>query len=116
MKRLNSETARLIAQHEKPFSDSDFIKQCLTKVVGIMCQEQMQDFNNVSMSKSTVVRRSEDLSVNLQQVSDKACAFDYHSIADDESVNATDTAQLLIFLLELMIIFALRRNYLIFGV
>ena len=64
-----------------------------------MCPEKMQDFNDVSISRNTVVRRIEDLSANLkQQVSDKACAFDFYSIACDESTDATDTAQLLIFL------------------
>ncbi|CAM1305859.1 Uncharacterised protein r2_g1573 [Pycnogonum litorale] len=76
----------------------------------------MQEFNNVSMSRNTVVRRIEDLSANLKhQLSDKACAFDFYSIACDESADATDTAQLLIFLWDL-IIFALRRNCLISGV
>lgn len=61
-----------------------------------MCSEKMQEFNNVSMSRNTVARRIEDLSANIKhQVSDKACAFDFFSIACDES---TDTAQLLIFL------------------
>nr|XP_032814298.1 general transcription factor II-I repeat domain-containing protein 2-like [Petromyzon marinus] len=93
------EVAQLIVLHGKPFSDGDFIKQCLTKVVGIMCPEKMQDFNDVSMSRNTVVRRIEDLSANLkQQVSDKACAFDFYSIACDESTDAMDTAPLLIFL------------------
>lgn len=59
----------------------------------------MQDFNNVSMSRNTVVRRIEDLSANIKlQLSDKACAFDFYSIACDESTDATDTAQLLTFL------------------
>lgn len=35
--------AQLIARHGKPFSDGDFIKQCLTKVAGIMCPEKMQE-------------------------------------------------------------------------
>ncbi|KAK0155387.1 General transcription factor II-I repeat domain-containing protein 2 [Merluccius polli] len=77
---------RSSTQHGKPFSDGDFIKQCLTKVAGIMCPEK-------------IVRRIEDLSVNVKhQLSDKACAFDFFSIACDESTDATDTAQLLIFL------------------
>ena len=76
------EVAQLIAQLEKPLSDGDFIKQCLTKVVGTMCSGNMQDFNNVRMSRLTVVRRIEDLSANLQQqVSDKACALHFYSIA-----------------------------------
>ncbi|XP_030613825.1 general transcription factor II-I repeat domain-containing protein 2 [Archocentrus centrarchus] len=93
------EIAQLIAQHGKPFSDGDFIKQCLTKVAGIMCPEKLQEFSSVSMSRNTVVRRIEDLSADLKhQMSDKACAFDFYSIACDESTDATDTAQLLIFL------------------
>ncbi|KAK3522322.1 hypothetical protein QTP86_003004, partial [Hemibagrus guttatus] len=93
------EVAQLIAQHGKPFSDGDFIKQCLIKVTEVMCPEKVQDFNNVSLSRNTVVRRIEDLSANLKlQLREKACAFDFYSIACDESTDATDTAQLLIFL------------------
>ena len=85
------EVVKLIAQHGKPFSDGDFIKQCLIKVTEVMCPEKVQDFNNVSLSRNTVVRRMEDLSANLKlQLRDKACAFD--------CTDATDTAQLLIFL------------------
>ncbi|KAK3545777.1 hypothetical protein QTP70_012656 [Hemibagrus guttatus] len=93
------EVAQLIAQHGKLFSDGDFIKQCLIKVTEVMCPEKVQDFNNVSLSRNTVVRRIEDLSANLKlQLRENACAFDFYSIACDESTDATDTAQLLIFL------------------
>ena len=40
------EVAELIGQHGEPFSDGDFIKQCLTKVAEIMCPEKMQELNN----------------------------------------------------------------------
>ncbi|XP_051950664.1 general transcription factor II-I repeat domain-containing protein 2-like [Xyrauchen texanus] len=64
-----------------------------------MCPEKVQDFNNVSLSRNTVVRRIEDLSANAKlQLRDKAGAFDFYSIACDESTDATDTAQLFIFL------------------
>ena len=85
------EVAKLIAQHGKPFADGEFIKQCLTKVAEVMCPEKVQVFNNVSLSRNTVVRRIEDLSANLKdQVRDKACAFDFYLIACDESTDATD--------------------------
>ncbi|CAM1331258.1 Uncharacterised protein r2_g4027 [Pycnogonum litorale] len=47
--------------------------------------EKMQEFNNVSMSRNVdIERRIEDLSANLKhQLSDKACAFDFYSIACD---------------------------------
>uniref|UniRef100_A0A3B3UV06 DUF4371 domain-containing protein n=1 Tax=Poecilia latipinna TaxID=48699 RepID=A0A3B3UV06_9TELE len=61
--------------------------------------KKVPNFNNVSLSRNTAVRRIEDLSANLKlQLRDKACAFDFYSIACDESTDATDTAQLLIFL------------------
>ena len=40
------EVAQLIAQHRKPFSDGDFIKQRLIKATEIMCLEKIQEFNN----------------------------------------------------------------------
>ncbi|KAK3530630.1 hypothetical protein QTP86_029560 [Hemibagrus guttatus] len=71
----------------------------MAQVTEVMCPEKVQDFNNVSLSRNTVVRRIEDLSANLKlQLREKACAFDFYSIACDESTDATDTAQLLIFL------------------
>ncbi|KAK2856688.1 hypothetical protein Q5P01_005423 [Channa striata] len=83
------EVAQLTAQHGKPFSDGDFIKQCLIKVTEVMCPEKVQDFNNVCLSRNTVVRRIEDLSANLKlQLREKACAFDFYSIACDESTDA----------------------------
>lgn len=61
-----------------------------------MCPEKVRDFNSVSMPRNTVVQRIKDLSANIKlQLSDKACAFDFYSIACDES---TDTAQMLTFL------------------
>ena len=63
-----------------------------------MCPDKMQDLNNVSMSRNTVVKRIEGLTANVKlQVSDKACAFDFYSTVCDESIDATDTTQLLIF-------------------
>lgn len=63
----------LIAQHGKPFSDGDFVKQCLMKVTERMYPEKVQDYNNVSLSRNTIVRRIEDLSANvLLQLKEKA--------------------------------------------
>ncbi len=67
------DVAMLIAQHGKPFSDGDFVKQCLMKVTERMYPEKVQDYNNVSLSRNTIVRRIEDLSANvLLQLKEKA--------------------------------------------
>ena len=49
------EVAQLVGQHEKPFTEGAFIKLYLAEVVGVMCPEKMQNFNNVSMSRLTIV-------------------------------------------------------------
>ncbi|XP_039889627.1 general transcription factor II-I repeat domain-containing protein 2-like [Simochromis diagramma] len=69
----NYEVAQLITRHGVSFSDGDLIKHGLVKVTEIMCPEKVQDFNNVSVSRNTVVRRIEDSSANIKlQLSDKA--------------------------------------------
>lgn len=93
------EVAQLIARHGKPFSDGDLIKHCLVKVAEIMCPEKVQEFNNISMSRNTVIRRIKELPANIKlQLADKVSSLDFYSIACDESTDATDIAQLLIFL------------------
>lgn len=51
------EVAHLIAWHGKPFTDGEFVKECLMKVATIICPEKMQDFKNISLSRNTVGRR-----------------------------------------------------------
>ena len=46
------EEAHLIAKHGKPFSDGEFVKECLMKVVGRVNMDKMDDFNNVRVSKT----------------------------------------------------------------
>lgn len=70
---VSYKVAQLIAWHGKPFSDGDFIKECLTKVIVM----KMQEFENVSMSRKTVARRVKDPSANFKhlKVSGKASAL-----------------------------------------
>ncbi|KAK2848579.1 hypothetical protein Q5P01_008413 [Channa striata] len=73
-------------------AQQQFFFFCLIKVTEVMCPEKVQDFNNVSLSRNTAVRRIEDLSANLKlQLREKTCAFDFYSIACDESTDTTDT-------------------------
>ena len=90
---------QIISQSSKPFSDGEFVKQCLSKVVDCICPDKKYLFEAVSLSASTVTRRIEEMSDNLRSqllnVEDK---FECFSIALDESCDVSDTSQLLIFI------------------
>ena len=88
-----------IIKHNKPFSDGEFIKECMLDVVNILCPETKSKFESVALSRRTVVRRltdlSEDLLLQLQEASNR---FLCYSLALDESTDVKDTAQLLVFI------------------
>jgi len=97
--KASYEVAMLIANHGKPFTEGTFIKDCVMKMVENICPEKKQEFANVCLARITVARRVEDISSDIQrQLGGRGEAFDYFSLACDESTDASDTAQLLIFL------------------
>ena len=51
----------LIAKHWKPFTEGEFIKDCVMQMVEKICPEKKQDFANVSLGRSTVARRIEEI-------------------------------------------------------
>ncbi|KAF7245500.1 Carnitine O-palmitoyltransferase 1, liver isoform [Varanus komodoensis] len=93
------EVAMLIAKHCKPFTVDEFIKDCVMKMVEKMCPEKKEEFANVCLARNTVVRRIEDVSSDIKrQLEAKGVEFDFFSLGCDESMDASDTTQLLIFL------------------
>lgn len=55
-----------IAGASKPFTDGEFIKDCLLRAAEIMCSEQKQAFANISLTGNTVAQRVKDMAENLQ--------------------------------------------------
>ena len=87
-----------IAKKNKPFSDGEFVKECLMDSASLICPEKREAFENVSLSRRTVTRRIEDIAGNLElQLQRKVANFDFFSLALDESCDVSDTAQLLVF-------------------
>ncbi|KAG9278014.1 general transcription factor II-I repeat domain-containing protein 2-like [Astyanax mexicanus] len=93
--RASFQVAKLIASSGKPFTDGEFVKQCLTAVVKEMCPEKADLFSAVSLSAPTVTRRVEEMGDKLQTQTKRLCSF---SLSLDESNDVRDTAQLLIFI------------------
>ncbi|XP_060845827.1 general transcription factor II-I repeat domain-containing protein 2-like [Rhopalosiphum padi] len=68
-------------------------------VVDEICPDKKKDFEDISLSARTCVRRTEELGNNLmQQLKEKINSFNFFSLAMDESTDVCDTAQLLIFI------------------
>ena len=87
-----------IAKNSKPFSEGEFIKECLVDSAVLICPEKKEAFENVPLSRLTVMRRIEDIAGNLEiQLQSKADNFKLFYLALDESRDVRDTAQLLIF-------------------
>lgn len=59
--KASCEVATLRAKHCKPFSDGEFIKDCVMKIVEKICPAKKQEFANICLVRNTVVRRIEDV-------------------------------------------------------
>jgi len=88
-----------IAATSRSFMEGEFIKECLIDAVSTLLPEKVKLFENISLSRNTVTRRTEQISENIQkQLKEKIQNFQHFSIALDESTDVVDTAQLLIFI------------------
>ncbi|UYV74272.1 hypothetical protein LAZ67_11002772 [Cordylochernes scorpioides] len=92
----------MIAKHSKPFTEGDFIKECLIKAAEIVCPGSVKTFQAISLSRNTVVERVTDMARNLNdQIKEKSSCFEAFSIACDENIrpgtsnldNSTDSRQ-----------------------
>ena len=96
--RASFAISKLIANKYKPFTDGEFIKECVLTSVEILCPGKQKLFENISLSRMTISRRKENLSTDLKLTLEKrGTEFEYYSLAFDDSTYATDRAQLAVF-------------------
>ncbi|UYV70818.1 hypothetical protein LAZ67_8000729 [Cordylochernes scorpioides] len=90
--------SEMIDKHSKPFTEGDFIKECLVKAAEIVCPGSVKTFQAISLSRNTVVERVTDKARNLNdQIKEKSSCFEAFSIAYDESTDIGGVAQLAVF-------------------
>ena len=59
-------------RHGKPFTEGEFVKDCVMKMVDNICPEKQQEIANTCLSRNTVARRIEELSADVKrQVGDR---------------------------------------------
>ncbi|GFT46560.1 spectrin beta chain, non-erythrocytic 1 [Nephila pilipes] len=86
----------------KRLSDGEFVKQCMLQVRNVLCPDKKNNFETVNLSRKTVTPRIEAIDQNLtSQLESKIGQFKFCSIgciAMDESFDTGDTAQLVLFI------------------
>lgn len=88
-----------LAKASKPFSEGEFLKECMVETASILCPESKNTFEKNSLSRRSVTRRIEVIDEHLTiKLNKKAESFTLYSLALDESNDIKDTAQLLIFI------------------
>ena len=60
-----------LAKASKPFSEGEFLKECMVETAGLLCPENKDKFEKISLSSWTVTRRveliDEDIASKLQK-------------------------------------------------
>ncbi|XP_057667237.1 tigger transposable element-derived protein 1-like [Diorhabda carinulata] len=88
-----------LAKALKPFAEGEFIKECMLEVCGVLCPEKKNEFEKISLSRRTVVRRIEMIANDIKTtLTDRMAGFESFSIALDESTDLSDKAQLAVFI------------------
>lgn len=88
-----------IARASKPFTDGEFIKECLLSAAEIMCPEQRQAFANIRLTGNIVAQRMDDMTESLQdKLREKAKSFVAFSMAAHESTYINNVPQLAVFI------------------
>ena len=96
--RASCNIAQLIAKSSRPFTDGDFVKECIQSICTKICPEKSSLFNKVPSSRMTIQRRVEDLAKDAnEQLHDRLASCTSFSVALDESTDTTYTAQLLVY-------------------
>lgn len=91
--------SHIIAKKMKPFSDGDFIKECVIAAVEEICPEKVKPFTEISLSHQTVARRINDISTEIcATLNTVSKHFVHFSLALDETTDIKNTAQLAIFI------------------
>ncbi|XP_075981503.1 general transcription factor II-I repeat domain-containing protein 2-like [Anticarsia gemmatalis] len=88
-----------IAQKNKPYSEGEFTKHCMTAVTNFVRLENINLLESVGLSQATVTTRVDDIASDLSaQLKQRIEKFKCFSLAMDISADRSDFAQLLIYI------------------
>lgn len=83
-----------IAKKCRPFTEGEFIKECITDAVNIMSPKKVKKYSSIPLSRNTVSSRINDLAEDSERQLKSLCNdFVSFSLATDESTDVCGTAQ-----------------------
>ena len=97
--KLSFKLCECMVEKVKPFSDREFIKDCLTIFTEYTCLEKKYMAEQTSLSHFTVLPRTNDLSDNIKEIlKERLISYEAFSLALYETTYISDTVQLVIFI------------------
>ena len=91
--------SNMIAKKCKPFTDGEFIKNCMLNAAEIICPEYLDTFKKIKLSRNTISRRINSLAKNVNEQLKEICKnFKYYSLCLDDTKDYTGFSQLSIFI------------------
>jgi len=95
---LSFKFSEAIAEKGEGFSDGEFVKHCLMIFAERACPGKKYLTEQTSLSRFTVARKIDAVSSHLEDaLAERIRKFSHYSLAIDESVDLSDTAQLVVF-------------------
>ena len=73
--RASFYVAQFIRESGRPFTDGEFVKKCLIKVVQETRPDKLPCVRDVSLSASTITRRVEDIGESSRDIKKKRKVF-----------------------------------------
>ena len=90
--------AEKVTRFSRPFTDGEFARECIQDVAKLMVSKQAHLFEKISLSRTTIARRIEEIGENISgQLKPKADTFEYFSLVFDKNCDTSGTAQLSVF-------------------
>ena len=68
--------AEKVVRYSRPFTDGKFVQKCIQDVVKLMVPKQAHFFEKISLSRTNIARRIEEIGENIsEQLQSKADTF-----------------------------------------
>lgn len=91
--------AHKIVRNSKPFKDGEFLKDCLSSVVSLLCPELESKINEITLSRRMIGRKITIINAYLKtRLKEQIANSQFYAIALDESTDVEDISQLCIFI------------------